>query len=343
MDLREIGEFGFIDHLKPLFKDLNDSKVYGIGDDCAIIPANDEEDWLITTDLLTDGIHFLINDITPYQLGYKSMAVNLSDMAAMGGTPFCSFLSIAIPTGTSVEYLDEFMRGYHDISKKYNTALLGGDTTKSAEHLTINVVVVGKCRKGAAKTRSAAKEGDLICTTGFLGDSAAGLQLILDNIKCTEAYYNDHSYLLDRHHIPEPRVNEGLFLSTFNKVNAMMDISDGIASDLRHILEQTGGIDAIVHLDNLPLSPALRNEGKMHEWNILQMATCGGEDYELLFTIDRDEFETINAEYEKRFGSPLHCIGEITPGAGSGPGCIHWMENGKEVHFIKDGFNHFAK
>jgi thiamine-monophosphate kinase len=128
MKIHEIGEFGFIERFRPWFEELIPAGWTGIGDDCAVIPANEKEDWVITTDLLTDLIHFLKEAIHPFQLGYKSLAVNLSDIAAMGATPVGSFLSIAIPLETKVEYLDDFLQGYRELSQKYDTPLLGGDT-----------------------------------------------------------------------------------------------------------------------------------------------------------------------------------------------------------------------
>ena len=145
----------------------------GIGDDCAIIPCNDSEDYVITTDLLIEDIHFLKDRITPVELGHKALAVNLSDIAAMGAKPVGSFLSVGIPAETKVEYLDDVMLGYHNLSRKYNVPLLGGDTTKSKEYLTINVGVVGKCLKGSARLRSMAQEDDVVCVTCLLYTSDA--------------------------------------------------------------------------------------------------------------------------------------------------------------------------
>ena len=162
MELKEIGEFGFIERFAPDFKTLLPKNVLGIGDDCAILPIDETSDLLVTTDMLIEDIHFLRGKITPWQLGGKSVAVNLSDLAAMGGTPLGTFLSIAIPPGIDVEYLDEFMIGYHAISDKYATPLYGGDTTRSVKHLAINVCAIGKCPKGTARLRRNAQSGDLI-------------------------------------------------------------------------------------------------------------------------------------------------------------------------------------
>ena len=332
MQLKEIGEFGFIERFKPWFGDLLGSDITGIGDDCAILPMNDEEEMVVTTDLLMEEIHFLRDAITPYQLGYKSLAVNLSDIAAMGATPIGSFLSIAIPKDTEVEYLDTFMQGYHEISAKYSTPLLGGDTTKSTKYLAINVCVIGKCKKGIARRRSMAQTGDIIYATGNLGDSAAGLQLILN----TSDKSADAEYLIGKHHLPEPRIKEGEFLAKQSCVHAMMDISDGIASDLRHILKASGK-SAEINLDMIPLSDPFKKIIDAYRWNASELAAAGGEDYELLFTADKECADQLKNDFEKQFGKPLFPIGIITEGLSA----VTWQSKGKTVSMDKAGFNHF--
>lgn len=341
MNLSDIGEFGFINRFKHIFDNLLKNGEYGIGDDCAVIPINSEENLIVTTDMLTEDIHFLRNDISAYELGYKSAAVNISDIAAMGGVPVCSFLSVAIPVDCDVEYLDNFMQGFYEISKKYNMALLGGDTTKSAKYLTINVTVIGKCKRGKEKLRSMAKEGDIICTTNYLGDSAGGLQIILNNLKDSK---NDSiKYLLECHHKPEPRIPEGQFLAKYECVHAMMDISDGIASDLNHILEQSTYIDAIVSLNDIPISCALRDIGAKYNLDIVNLATCGGEDYELLFTVaNNEEFLQLKENFFATFKKPLFIIGKIIKSE-SLTGEIHWFDNGTKINYNKNGFNHFKR
>lgn len=332
MKLKEIGEFGFIERFSPEFKHLLTSKLTGIGDDCAILPMNDEEELLVTTDILVEDVHFLRSAITPRQLGYKSVAVNLSDIAAMGGEPIGTFLSIAIPADVEVEYLDELMKGYHAISEKYGVPLLGGDTTKSLKHLAVNVCVLGKIAKGQARLRSMARPGDLVCVSGRLGDSAGGLQVLLHQPEKDA----DTDYLLMRHHQPEPQLPEGKFLAESGAVHAMMDISDGIASDLKHILKasQQG---AEVLLEQLPVSPVLKSVCEKQNWNVEDLAAGGGEDYELLFTVVPDKFDQLQTNFLTRFNKPIFAIGRIT----EGPAEIHWFRNGKAVDFGKAGFNHF--
>jgi len=333
MKLTEIGEFGFIERFKHKYDHLISTNDLGIGDDCAVLSINDTEKHLITTDLLIEDIHFVKDKISPEQLGYKSLAVNLSDIAAMGAQPLYSFLSIGIPVNTYVEYLDRFMQGYYQLSEKYNTPLMGGDTTKSVDRLVINIAVFGKCVPSEMRLRSMAQSGDLICVTGNLGDSAGGLKIVLDKLETS----NINKELIKRHNLPEPMVNEGLWLAKQNAVHAMIDISDGIASDLNHILKASEK-SAIVELDKLPVSNSLKEACKKYSWNIYNLAAGGGEDYELLFTIAKTNYEKVNSEFKKQFNKPLYPIGEIRNG-NSG---IRWLDHGRKVKTGKLGFDHFG-
>ncbi|PRZ00061.1 thiamine-phosphate kinase [Marinilabilia salmonicolor] len=335
MKLSEIGEFGFIDRFSGKFSALNKNEEYGIGDDCAIMPLDDQYNQIVTTDLLIEDIHFLRSAITPFDLGYKALAVNLSDIAAMGGTPSASFLSIALPADTEVEYMDQVMEGYRSLSEKYRVPLLGGDTTKSPDKIVINVCVTGKVLKGKAKLRSSAMTGDYICVSGPLGDSAAGLNMLLNNINPD----NQTKNLISWHNRPEPAITEGLWLGRQEGVNAMMDISDGIASDLKHILTRSGK-GAVIHLENIPLSEALRATSRNNTIDVLKFALSGGEDYRLLFTVQSQDFEKIKKDYNKHFQTPLTCIGKITE---ENPGEIMWMQENRPFVFQKGGFNHFSQ
>ena len=290
----KIGEFELIDQIRK-FATRPQSATIGIGDDCAVIPQRDGLDTLVSTDMLIEGTHFLKEDITPSQLGWKSAAVNISDIAAMGGKPIATFLSLALPKSLPETWVQEFMEGYRDISQKYCVALLGGDTTCSPDRICINVAVLGTCPSGSAKLRSAARPGDLVCVTGTLGDSAAGLKLILSNDKAASPQ------LVQKHYCPLPRVQEGLLLGGCPGVHAMMDISDGVGSDLRHILKESG-VGAVIDTDSLPLSAELQSICREKGWDPKQLALSGGEDYELLFTMAPDE----------KPGIPYTVIGRIT-------------------------------
>ncbi len=300
MKMQQLGEFGLIDRIRKMTS-VPDPSWVGIGDDCAVIPLSPEtggapaSDLLVSTDMLVEGTHFLMEDISPRQLGWKSAAVNISDIAAMGGKPIATFLSLALPKTLPEQWMQEFMEGYNGISEKFGAALLGGDTTCSPDRICINVAVLGTCPRGKARLRSAARPGDLVCVTGTLGDSAAGLRLILGGQKGAAPR------LMDRHYTPTPRVEEGLALSCLPGVHAMMDISDGVGSDLRHILDESG-VGARIDTGKLPISKELQALCIKKGWDPRELALCGGEDYELLFTMDPQETPDI----------PYTVIGEIT-------------------------------
>lgn len=328
MDLKSLGEFGLIEVIKKNFK--TPEGILGIGDDCAVIPQHDGFETLVSTDMLVEGSHFLIDDIPPYNLGWKSAAVNISDIAAMGGRPTGTFLSIALPCDLKLLNMDEFIRGYRDISEKYSCPLLGGDTTSSPDRLSICVTIIGECPAGFSRKRSAAQAGDLICVTGFLGDSAGGLQIVLKRQAAGKGAENsgrhadaDTDLLISRHYLPEPRVGEGIELAATEGVHAMMDISDGIGSDLRHILKASGR-GAVVDINAVPVSDELKRTCRLIGADPLDLAISGGEDYELLFTISREAEKTLKVKH--------FTIGEIT----AAPGII-WKGGNKDYN----GFTHF--
>lgn len=275
------GEFEFIGDIRKAFP--SPQGITGIGDDCAIIPQQNGWDTLVSTDILVEGTHFLKDDITPYQLGWKAGAVNISDIAAMGGYPTGSFLALALPKKLDSDWENEFLRGYGDISREYGFPLLGGDTTASPDGIGICITVLGKAPHGKSLRRNTAKAGDLICVTGTLGDSAAGLEAILKGLprsRETEA-------LIGRHYLPRPRLTEGQQLAASPGVHAMMDISDGIGSDLRHIMEESG-LGAEVDVRAIPLSEEMTAFCAAFGSDPVRLALEGGEDYELLFTVQPD-------------------------------------------------------
>lgn len=304
--LKDIGEFGFIARFAPRFDHLIKADDGGIGDDCALLAIDNERYHLVSTDLLIEDIHFLKDEISPFELGHKSLAVNLSDIAAMGGKALYSFLSIGIPKDTPMAYLDAFMEGYHALSEKYNVPLMGGDTTRSTDKLCVNVCVIGESLKKHVKQRAMAQTGDVIAVTGRLGDSAAGLKLILEKKELN----NDNKGLIKKHYTPEPRLNEGQWLAQQIGTNAMMDISDGVSSDIVHLLKASHqGAD--IYLDQIPISKDLAKIAHEHHWDAMALALSGGEDYELLVTIDQDHFPQVQREFNATFGQQLFRIGSI--------------------------------
>ena len=340
MKIKELGEFGFISGLAGQFASLVPEGYTGIGDDCAIIPAGNQFDWVVTTDLLVENVHFLLNRISPRELGHKSLAVNLSDIAAMGAKPIGSFLSVGFPASTELSVAEGIMEGYKNLSTQTATPLLGGDTTSSPDGIVINVMVIGQCEKGAAKLRSAALPDDIVCVTGFLGDSAGGLRVLLDQLTPSD----NHNALVSCHHNPRPHLKEGRFLGALKGIHAMMDISDGIASDLLHILKASM-VTAEIELSSLPISERLRNAALLNGWNHNTLATSGGEDYVLLCTVDPADYPAISEAFRKEFSTDLFAIGRI--GASGHPDIsqplLTWKEKGIPVTTIPGGFTHFTR
>ena len=320
MAMSRRGEFGFIDFIRSNFPDPEGTT--GIGDDCAVMPSGEGE-LLFSTDLLMEGVHFLRNESSPEDVGWKAAAVNLSDIAAMGGTPVATFLSIALPKDAQGEWADRFIEGYTDISRQFDVPLLGGDTTSSLRDIAVNVGVLGRCPSGRRLMRNGAKVGETIYVTGPLGDSAGGLNAILMGIERTE----DVTRLICRHKRPIPRIEAGRILMESGKAGAMMDISDGIGSDLRHIMKASG-VGAVIDLERLPLSPELVSVCKEQGWDIYEMATSGGEDFELMFTAP--------AGLENELDIAVYPIGKIVPGNE-----LSWRFRNEPMDRDFDGYKHF--
>ncbi|MDR3238347.1 MAG: thiamine-phosphate kinase [Spirochaetia bacterium] len=334
MNISDISEFAFIERLSSSFAELLPRGFTGIGDDCALFPKSAQESYAVSTDLLIENHHFYRNKIPPYSLGIKSLAVNLSDIAAMGAEPMASFLSVGLPKDISMDWLDSFTAGYKALSLKENVPLCGGDTTASP-HICVSVTVIGFARNEAIRRRSMARAGDIICCTSNLGDSGGGFLVLQSDIE-TGA---DEDFLLKRHYEPYPEIAAGKWLASRRGAGAMMDISDGLVSDLEHILAASGAA-AFLNLEAIPLSAQLKRCAERHGWDSLDLALNGGEDYCLLLTVAKDEFAGTSEKFFEAFGRPLFPIGGIEPMM-SGGGKIRFLQNGKETAFTGKPFRHF--
>ncbi|MGB4704908.1 MAG: thiamine-phosphate kinase [Candidatus Saccharicenans sp.] len=337
LTINDLGEFGFIARFSRSFTGNLPAGVLGIGDDCAVLPWKGDLRLLVTTDLLVDGVHFLSEKISPQDLGYKALAVNLSDIAAMGGRPRWAFLSIAIPPGTRIDWLDDFFRGWRQLEKKTGARLLGGDTTRSKAGFVVNVAVLGEVRAKNLKLRSAARPGDVVAVTGTLGDAEGGLRLILRGSENGRSG-PDEKFLLRRHYRPRPHLEEGQFLAGQPGVRAMMDVSDGIDSDLRRIIERSGcGIE--VYLEKLPVSPALEKCCAKYGWNLEEVAAAGGEDYCLLLAVAPEKLPELAEKFYRRFKRPLAAIGRVTDRKHQ----LVYLRHQQPVTLGKTGFDHFKQ
>lgn len=297
----------------------------GIGDDCALLNLPEKQTLAISTDTLVAGVHFL-RDIHPADLGYKALAVNLSDLAAMGADPAWLTLALTLPE-VDERWLAAFSDSLFELLDYYDMQLIGGDTTRGPLSLTLGIH--GLVPVGRALKRSGARPGDWIFVTGTLGDSAAGLALLQHHHRLSDPAV--HEALIKRHLRPMPRILQGQALR--NLATSAIDLSDGLISDLGHILAASR-VGARLNLETLPLSAALRDHFEPEQ--VLRWALSGGEDYELCFTVPEVNRGALDVALG-HLGVPYTCIGQIAP---EGEG-LTLLENGKPRRFNHKGFDHF--
>ncbi len=329
--LKDIGEFGLINGIKKRFKAKSQGLLLGIGDDCAVTKNGAGGVSLISTDILAEGVHFDLRFFTPLQLGMRAAAVNISDIAAMGGIPKYLLVSVAIPEKIDHTFITGIFTGIKKVCTKYDIALIGGDTSSSQSGLFVSVTVIGEARLGKYVTRAGAAPGDIIFVTGNLGDSAGGLDVLKNNRKIDDAAKRS---LIRGHISVTPRVNEGIFLARSGVVTSMIDVSDGVGSDIRRICEASG-TGAVIRAGALPISAHLRRLSEKIRRSPEEFALRGGEDYELLFTVAPGRAEQLAASYKERFKKRVHEIGVATRGKKI---CLA----GKERQEMPSGYNHFG-
>ncbi len=319
-------EFSFISKLlSPLT--FNNKEALGLKDDAAIIPSKPGYDIVITKDMIAEGTHFFKGD-DPKNLAKKLLRVNISDLAAKGATPYCCFLSIALPKNISEKWLKDFSSSLKEDLNLYGLFLSGGDTIAHNGNLVLSLTALGLIKKNKTILRSGAKEGDLIFVTGNIGDSYLGLQILKGDLQTTK---KNCELLVSRYHLPQPRIQIGKKL--VNIASSAVDISDGLIADLEHICECSEAA-AIINLNDIPLSTMARDITKKHP-NLLLNIISGGDDYEILFTASQDKFKQIK-QLSKSSGIPIIKIGSITKGKN-----IRLLDdNGKEIEIKNKGYEH---
>lgn len=327
MKLAELGEFGFIERVRRAAATTQGSGVrLGIGDDCAVLELPPGQLLLTSTDLLVEDVHFRREWSDWSSLGAKCVSVNVSDVAAMGGSPRHLYLGLAIPTDMAMEDLDAFLEGFIMAACDYGAVLVGGDTCRSPGPLLVSVTVEGAVPADQVVLRSGARPGDGIYVSGSLGDSALALQLL-------QSGQSPAPELALRHHRPQARVSLGRALSGKQLPSAMIDLSDGLLADLGHIL-QASAVGARLEQQQLPLSPAFQKALRADP-GLLELALSGGEDYELLFTVPPQK-EAQLAKVDA--GIPLTRIGIVT----AEPGMQLLDANGRQRSAAVKGYNHFS-
>ncbi len=280
------GEFGFIEALRRRLPPASGALRIGVGDDASWWRPESGNGILTTTDMLVAGIHFDLSYTSAADLGYKSLAVNLSDLAAMGGRPACAYLSLALPAQLQKVWLDEYIAAFLQLAEAHNVQLAGGDTVAASE-LVISITLNGLVSEGNPVLRSGAEIGDDIYVSGSIGDSFSGLQLLQERIAGSVLDSSKIAFLQARHLRPSPRVGLGCQLAASGRVSAMLDISDGVVADLGHLLAASGGLGAELDRAKIPLSQAALKLVTAGHLDCRDLLT-GGEDYELLFTANPD-------------------------------------------------------
>jgi thiamine-monophosphate kinase len=336
MKVSELGQFGMIDVVAKMIEESRDDQVEswnnlidGIGDDCAVWKGSTANQ-LAKVDCQVEGVHFNLDIITWEELGWKSLAVNLSDIAAMGGAPSYALVSLGLPLNTEVANVVSLYKGIIKLATQSGTAIVGGNMS-SSPHVFVDVIVIGKTinSEGAYLTRSTAKPGDKIAVTGWLGTAAAGLKMLTGKYNFNILTAENLRQAFAK---PQPRLTEGRLLIE-NGVKTGIDISDGLLSDLGHVC-QASKVGALIQTGLLPIRQEVK---EVFKEDSLEMALSGGEDYQLLFTAKADVVENVRIASDY----PITVIGEIVEAE---PGKIDVLDvQGKSVKTSKTGWDHFKR
>lgn len=318
-----MDEFEFIKNIKKRFS------LRAIGDDCAVIPQNAETDLVITTDLLIEEVDFRLEWTTPGLIGHKALAVSLSDIAAMGAEPKWAMISVGVTeTLWNSKFLDEFFDGWHDLAAIFEVELIGGDTSRSPDRLVIDSIVAGELPRGTAVMRSGAKPGDGVYVSGPLGGAAAGLKILKEGGKLKDSASDEQQALVMKQLRPLPQIRLASRLRKAGLASAMIDLSDGLSSDLAHLCSASS-VGAIVNANDLPFEGELMNLAGSVE-GMLDLTLNGGEDFELLFTANDEKISDAGM-------NDVFRIGEIT----ANTGVIELNRNGQTELLPPAGFKHF--
>ncbi len=327
----DIGEFMLIDRLAARLRPAGSGVRVGIGDDAAVIATGGARDLVFTTDTMVQGVHFRADFASPWQVGWKALASTVSDIGAMGAVPKVAIVSIAVPADTPVDTLTELYDGLAASGEFHRTDVVGGDTVRTDGPVVVTVAATGECSAGQAVTRSGARPGDVVVVTGTLGDSAAGLALLTAGKGDIPSF----TKLVERHLKPTARLNEGLLLANAG-ATALIDISDGLVQDAGHLAE-AGGVGIEIRLDRIPTSQALQAAGKALGVNPAAWILAGGEDYELLATMNEEDARNMQEQLKQSEAAPLAVIGVVVEEKG-----VRVLDADGELLNTPNGWDHFA-
>lgn len=333
MMVHELGEFALLARLQRRLKQADaPSVVRGIGDDCAVLRPPDGHDLLVTTDTQEEGVHFRRDWSTPEDIGWRCLAVNVSDIAAMGGAPLGAVVALSLPETLAVAFVEAMYDGMSALAEAYACPIIGGNISKSTKRLSVTITVLGSAPRDGAAYRASARAGDDIWVTGDLGGAKAGLEALI-HPQAAAGLPTDA--VLARYRRPRPRLREAQFLRQHG-ARSLIDLSDGLSSDLAHICEASG-VGARLLADRIPISDETRKVALALGLDALAMALHGGEDFELCLTAPPGAAEALAQGFRDQFDCPLTRIGTIQ--ADTGVTLCH--SGGGEVPLIAGGYDHF--
>ena len=330
MKLSELGEFGLIEKIRNQIGLPGGMVIKGIDDDCAVVEISGDRVALFTSDMLVEGVHFKKGFTDPADLGCKALAVNISDIAAMGGKPLYALLSLGAPITSEIDYIERMISGMKAMAGEYGVELIGGDTSLSPEALFISIFLVGESSKDAVLYRSGAGPEQVIFVTGEVGSSAAGLD-ILRRVVSIKKYAS----LMKAHLTPRPHIKEGEILSSSGMVTSLIDVSDGVIADLRHICDMSK-VGAVIRQIDLPISQECRQYCDKYGIKPEEFALFGGEDYVLLGTVPEHAYYKLR-DLMKSEGCSIFPIGRTKPGGD----ILIQNQDGEIIKAGAGGFDHF--
>ncbi|MCL4338357.1 thiamine-phosphate kinase [Patescibacteria group bacterium] len=331
MPLKLPGEFELIKKLTSELKVKNRDVIVGIGDDCAVLSFDKNYLELVTCDIQVAGRHFVLENLEPENIGHKAIAINISDIAAMGGLPTVCLISLILPKNISTDFVQRIYRGIDIACNKYNIQVAGGNIS-SGKDWAIDIFMLGKVKKRDLLLRSGANIGDNVLVTGTLGDAAAGLFIAKDR----KFLLVKTKRLLQRQLAPNPRIGESKLIAASHMATAMIDVSDGLSGDIGHICERSR-VGVEIYEDKLPVAKDMLEFAKSIKKNPYDLALNGGEDYELLFTVSKKNTELLISKIKKKTNTNVNIIGKILPEKEGS-----WLVNsdGKRIRLKLESWDH---
>lgn len=334
MRVGEVGEFALIARLQSRLQHVENPRIIcGMGDDCAVLRPSTGMELILTTDTQEEGVHFRRDWATPEDIGWRCLAVNVSDIAAMGGSPLGAVVALSLPATLEVAFIEAFYDGMQALSMHYDCPVIGGNISQRADSLSVTITVLGEVPYGQSVYRSGAQAGDEIWVTGNLGAAKAGLE-VLRQPQAVAGLQT--AGVLERYRRPCPRLREALYLRQHAGLHSLLDLSDGLSSDLRHVCEASG-VGARLEAACIPVAEDVRQVAAALQVDPLVYALHGGEDFELCLTAPSGRLAAIQSHFEQQFRCPLVRVGTIQ----AATGVVLVSPDGTEQPLEARGYDHF--